>query len=61
MADGNEYNFVLLKEQGQPVELVYPTEGTPLIVGPNGLFKKRQIPTRHGCSRASASRRTASS
>src|ERR1700720_4331253 len=38
MADGNEYNIVLLKESGQPVELVYPTEGSPLIVGPNGVF-----------------------
>ena len=29
MADGNEYNVVLLKEAGQPVEVVYPAEGTP--------------------------------
>src|SRR6202163_1054135 len=33
MADGNEYNVVLLKEAGQPVEPVYPTEGTPTISG----------------------------
>ncbi|HSR58346.1 MAG TPA: extracellular solute-binding protein [Candidatus Binataceae bacterium] len=39
MADGNEYNIFSLKESGQPVELVYPTEGSPLIVGPNGVFK----------------------
>src|SRR5947208_10905652 len=39
MADGNEYNIFMMKEQGQPVEVVYPTEGAPLIVGPNGLFK----------------------
>lgn len=38
-ADGNEYNLLILKEQGQPVEPVYATEGTPLIVGPNGIFK----------------------
>src|SRR3954468_5392116 len=44
MADGNEYNLILLKEQGQPVEVVYPTEGTPLIVGPNGVFKNAPSP-----------------
>ena len=35
MADGNEYVLILVKESGGPVEVVYPTEGTPLIVGPN--------------------------
>src|SRR6266498_4430014 len=44
MADGNEYNIFLLKESGQPVELVYPTEGSPLIVGPNGVFKNAPNP-----------------
>jgi iron(III) transport system substrate-binding protein len=38
MADGNEYNVVLLKEAGQPVEPVYPTEGTPTISGPTGIL-----------------------
>jgi len=38
MADGNEYNVVLLKEGGQPVEPVYPTEGTPTVSGPTGIF-----------------------
>src|ERR1700722_15229058 len=31
MADGNEYNVVLLKEAGQPVEPVYPIEGAPTV------------------------------
>ncbi len=44
MADGNEYNLFLLKESGQPVEIVYPTEGTPLIVGPNGVFRDAPNP-----------------
>jgi iron(III) transport system substrate-binding protein len=44
MADGNDYNLILLKEQGQPVEVVYPSEGTPLIVGPNGIFKNAPSP-----------------
>jgi iron(III) transport system substrate-binding protein len=38
MADGNEYNVALLKEAGQPVEPVYPAEGTPTISGPTGIF-----------------------
>jgi len=38
MADGNEYGVVLLKEAGQPVEPLYPTEGTPTISGPTGIF-----------------------
>jgi iron(III) transport system substrate-binding protein len=39
MADGVEYAVFQLKETGKPIEPVYPAEGTPLIVGPNGLFK----------------------
>ena len=39
MADGNEYNIFQMKEAGRPVEPVYATEGSPLIVGPNGIFK----------------------
>jgi iron(III) transport system substrate-binding protein len=44
MVDGNEYNIHIMKEQGRPVEPVYPTEGAPLIVGPNGLFKEAPNP-----------------
>ena len=44
MADGNDYNVLILKEQGQPVEVVYPTEGTPLIIGPNGVLKAAPNP-----------------
>jgi len=39
MADGNDYNLVLLKDQGKPVEVVYPTEGAPLIIVPSGVFR----------------------
>ena len=39
MADGNEYNLIQLKEKGEPVEIVYPAEGAPLIVGPSGVLK----------------------
>jgi iron(III) transport system substrate-binding protein len=44
MADGNEYNVFLLKESGQPVEAIYPAEGTPFVIGPNGIFKAAPNP-----------------
>ncbi len=44
MADGNEYNIFQIKERGQPVEPVYATEGSPIIVGPTGLFKEAPHP-----------------
>jgi iron(III) transport system substrate-binding protein len=44
MADGNEYGVVLLKEAGQPVEPVYPTEGTPTVSGPTGIFASAPHP-----------------
>ena len=44
MADGGEYNLIQLKEAGRPVEIVYPTEGIPMVVGPNGVFKNAPNP-----------------
>jgi iron(III) transport system substrate-binding protein len=44
MADGNEYNLLQIKEAGGPVEMVYPAEGIPIIVGPNGIFKNAPNP-----------------
>src|SRR5437764_7711540 len=44
MADGNDYNLLQSKEGGGPVEVVYPTEGTPLVVGPNAMFKNAPNP-----------------
>ena len=44
MADGNEYNLIQLKENGDPVEIVYPTEGTPLIIGPSAVLKEAPNP-----------------
>lgn len=45
MADGNEYGVVLLKEAGQPVEPIYPAEGTPTISGPTGIFATAPHPS----------------
>jgi len=44
MSDGNEYNIFQIKEKGRPVEPVYATEGSPLIIGPNGIFKASPNP-----------------
>ncbi len=44
MADGNEYNLIQLKEKGEPVAIVYPREGTPLIIGPSGVMKDAPNP-----------------
>jgi iron(III) transport system substrate-binding protein len=44
MADGNAYNLFQIKESGGPVDIIYPTEGAPLIIGPNGIFKNAPNP-----------------
>jgi ABC-type Fe3+ transport system substrate-binding protein len=44
MADGNDYNLIQLKERGQPVEAIYPSEGTPTITGPTGVFTSAPNP-----------------
>jgi len=44
MADGNDYNLVLMKDQGKPVEVVYPAEGAPLIIVPSGVFRSAPNP-----------------
>ena len=44
MADGNDYNLIQLMEAGGPVQVVYPTEGTPMITGPTGIFRSAPNP-----------------
>lgn len=44
MADGNDYNLVLFKDQGKPVEVVYPAEGSPLIIVGSGIFQNAPNP-----------------
>jgi len=43
-ADGVEYVMLQIKEKGSPLDIVYPSEGTPLIVGPNAIFKAAPNP-----------------
>jgi len=35
--DGGDYTFYQLKKQGNPVEIVYPKEGVPLVVSPSAI------------------------
>ena len=44
MADGNEYSIFQLAETDSPVAPIYATEGSPLIVGPTGMFKAAPNP-----------------
>jgi iron(III) transport system substrate-binding protein len=44
MVDGAGYFIIRFKEAGQPVEIVYPTEGTPLASGPSAVFKAAPNP-----------------
>jgi iron(III) transport system substrate-binding protein len=44
MADGNEYVMFILKENGEPIEIVYPSEGTPFIPGPSAVLKDAPHP-----------------
>jgi iron(III) transport system substrate-binding protein len=36
--DGGEYTFYQVKKKGNPVEIVYPKEGVPLIVSPTAIM-----------------------
>ncbi|MGZ3285652.1 MAG: ABC transporter substrate-binding protein, partial [Xanthobacteraceae bacterium] len=44
MVDGAGYLVIRYKEDGQPVEIVYPEEGTPLAGGPSAVFKAAPNP-----------------
>ena len=44
MADGNEYNIFTLKEAGGPVEAVYASDGTPIVVGNAAILKDAPHP-----------------
>jgi iron(III) transport system substrate-binding protein len=44
MVDGNEYNVFLEQARGAPIAIVYPAEGTPLIIGPSGVMKNARNP-----------------
>ncbi len=44
MADGNDYSLEVGKSNKQPVEVVHPTEGSPVIPVPSGIFRSAPNP-----------------
>jgi iron(III) transport system substrate-binding protein len=44
MADGIEYGIFQLKEDGKPVDVIYPAEGTPVATSPSAVFKAAPNP-----------------
>ncbi len=44
MADGAGYLVIRYREEGQPIDIVYPSEGTPLAGGPSAVFKAAPSP-----------------
>src|SRR5262245_40205643 len=44
MVDGAGYLVIRDKEAGKPVEVVYPTEGTPLATSPSAVFARAPNP-----------------
>jgi iron(III) transport system substrate-binding protein len=43
-ADGSEPDLLLLRQQHAPVEPVYPSEGTPLVIAPSAVFRSAPSP-----------------
>jgi iron(III) transport system substrate-binding protein len=44
MVDGAGYLVIRYKEEGQPVDIIYPEEGVPLATGPSAVFKAAPNP-----------------
>ncbi|MBL8671651.1 MAG: extracellular solute-binding protein [Alphaproteobacteria bacterium] len=44
MADGVEYLMITMKKDGAPVEIIYPSEGTPLVAGMGAVLKAAPNP-----------------
>jgi iron(III) transport system substrate-binding protein len=44
MADGTEYGLFILRDKKEPVEIIYGSEGTPLITGPSGIMLRAPNP-----------------
>jgi iron(III) transport system substrate-binding protein len=44
MVDGAGYLVIRYKEEGQPLDIIYPEEGTPLAASPSAVFKAAPNP-----------------
>jgi iron(III) transport system substrate-binding protein len=42
--DGGEYTFYQTKKKGNPIEIVYPKEGVPLVVSPTAIMSTAPHP-----------------
>ena len=42
--DGGEYTFYQIKKKGNPIEIVYPKEGVPLVVSPTAIMSNAPHP-----------------
>jgi len=42
--DGGEYTFYQIKKKGNPIEIVYPKEGVPLVVSPTAIMSSAPHP-----------------
>ena len=42
--DGGDYTIFQLQDKGEPVEIVYASEGSPVITGPMGIMKSSPNP-----------------
>ena len=47
-ANGGDYNFYQIKKKGNPVEIVYPKEGVPLVVSPAAISSFAPHPSAAG-------------
>ena len=56
MIDGAGYLIIQYKEKGDPVEIIYPAEGTPLATRQARCSRARPIPMRRACSRTGCTR-----
>ena len=45
MFDGNEYNVLIAKEGGKPIEPIYTSEGSPMIAMPSAIFARAPHPS----------------
>jgi len=44
MVDGADYTIYLMQDRSEPIEIVYASEGTPLITGPSAVMKRAPNP-----------------
>lgn len=44
MVDGGDYSIFVEQDKDAPIQIVYPSEGTPLISGPSAVMKRAPNP-----------------